>query len=51
MWPHFEGVAKKSEKMYNDFRQGNDIKKYMTNGQEDKRQDLKKTRRFDSPTK
>ena len=52
MWPHFDAVAKKCEKLYADFKQGLDIKKYTTNGTEDKRQEVKRsTKRFESPSK
>lgn len=51
MWPHFDAVAKKCGKLFEDYKAGNDIKKYTTNGQEDKRNDLKKTKRADSPSK
>ena len=51
MWPHFDAVAKKCEKVYSDNKSGQDISKYTTNGQEDKRVDMRKTKRFESPNK
>jgi len=51
MWPHFDAVAKKAEKLYSDYKAGQDIKKYTTNGTEDKRQEVRKTKRFESPSK
>lgn len=51
MWPHFDAVAKKCSKLFDDYQSGNDIAKYTTTGQEDKRVEMKKTKRFDSPSK
>lgn len=51
MWPHFDAVAKKCAKLYEDHKNGQDISKYTTNGTEDKRTDMRKTKRFESPTK
>ncbi len=52
MWPHYDAVSKRCAKMYDDFKQGQDITKYTTNGTEDKKYDtMKKTKRFDSPTR
>ena len=51
MWPHFEAVGKKCQKIAEENKVGGDINKFTTNGQEDKRQDMKRTQRFDSPTK
>ena len=52
MWPHFDAVGKKCQKLYEDFKNGGDIQKYVTNGQEDKRVEIKrvtnKTGRFES---
>jgi len=45
-------VAKKCEKVHSDFKQGLEIKKFTTNGTEDKRQEVKRaTKRFESPSK
>lgn len=51
MWPHFDAVAKRCAKLFEDYTQGQDITKYTTNGQEEKRVDMKKTKRFESPSK
>ena len=56
MWPHFDAVAKKCEKLFDDYKAGGDIQKYVTTGQEDKRVEVKRVTvtnkgRFDSPTK
>ena len=37
MWPHFDSVAKKAGKMFEDFKAGKDITIYQTQGTEDKR--------------
>lgn len=50
LWPHYDAVGKKCARLYEDFRSGQDIKKYTTNGNEDKRVETR-TKRFDSPSK
>ena len=37
MWPNSEAVAKRGGNLFADFKQGLDIHKYATTGQEDKR--------------
>ncbi len=37
MWPHFDSVGKKAEKLYEDYKTGKDIVTYQTTGTEDKR--------------
>ena len=51
MWPHFDAVAKRSQNLYGDFKAGHDIAKYTTTGTEDKRVEVKKAKRHDSPSK
>jgi hypothetical protein len=51
MWPHFDAVAKRSAVLYSDFKAGHDIAKYTTTGTEDKRVEVKKAKRHDSPSK
>lgn len=51
MWAHFDATAKRCAALYSDFRAGQDITKYTTNGTEDRRVEVKKPKRNDSPTK
>ncbi len=52
LWPHYDAVGKKCARLYEDYRKGDDIKKYTTNGTEDRKaSDQARTKRFDSPTK
>ena len=51
MWPHYDAVAQRSSKLFADFKQGLDIAKYATTGQEDKRVGHSKGKRSDSPGK
>lgn len=52
LWPHYDAVGKKCARLYDDYRKGDDIKKYTTNGTEDKKvSDQSRTKRFDSPSK
>lgn len=51
MWPHFDAVAKRSAALYADFKIGHDIAKYTTTGTEDKRVEVRKSKRQDSPSK
>lgn len=54
MWPHFDAVAKKCSKLYDEYKAGGDIQKFVTTGQEDKRVEIKRVTnkgRFDSPSK
>ena len=37
MWPHFDSLGKKCVHLYQDYKEGKDLKKYVTNGSEDKR--------------
>jgi hypothetical protein len=50
MWPHYDAVAQRSSKLFADFKQGLDIAKYATTGQEDRRV-APKGKRSDSPGK
>ena len=51
MWPNSEAVAKRGANLYADFKQGLDIQKYATTGQEDKRMGMSKGKRTNSPGK
>ena len=51
MWPFFDAVAKRCGVLFDDYKQGNDIAKYTTTGTEDKRVEIKRPRKSDSPTK
>ena len=51
MWPHHDAVAKRSSQLFADFKQGLDIAKYATTGQEDRRVGGTKGKRSDSPGK
>ena len=51
MWPSTEAVAKRGSNLYADYKQGLDIQKYATTGQEDKRMALTKGKRNNSPGK
>lgn len=51
MWPHFDAVSNRCVQLFQDYKQGLDIAKYTTNGTEDRRVEIKKTKRNDSPTK
>ena len=52
MWPNFDSVAKKCASLFSDYKDGKDIKKYKTNGTEDKRiiekKSFKRTNDFQS---
>lgn len=50
MWPHYDAVAQRSSKLFADYKQGLDIAKYATTGQEDRRV-APKGKRADSPGK
>lgn len=39
MWPHFESVAKKCDKVLSEAKEGKDIARFQTTGAEDKRID------------
>lgn len=51
MWPFFDAVGKRCSELYADFKQGHDISKYITTGQEERRIEVKKVKRHESPTK
>lgn len=51
MWPHFEAVAKRSSNLFADYKQGLEITKYATTGQEDRRNFGPNKKRSDSPGK
>ena len=51
MWPNSEAVAKRAGYLFADFKQGLDIQKYATTGQEDKRISGSKGKRGNSPGK
>lgn len=51
MWPYFEAVSKRCGQLYADFKQGHDIAKYTTTGQEERRVEVKKVKRHESPSK
>lgn len=47
MWPHYDAVAKRCQSLYGDYKAGQDIAKYTTTGQEDKRvEGATKSKRF-----
>lgn len=51
MWPNFDSAGKKCQKLFEDYRQGKDIKCFQTNGTEDKRMpEPKRTKTKTSPT-
>lgn len=51
MWPFFDTVGKRCNELYTDFKQGHDISKYTTTGQEERRIEVKKVKKHESPTK
>jgi hypothetical protein len=52
MWAHFDATGKRCAALFADFKQGQDITKYTTNGTEDRRVEIKKgSKRNESPTK
>ena len=51
MWPSSEAVAKRAGNLYADFKQGLEIQKYATTGQEDRRLAGPKGKRGNSPSK
>lgn len=51
MWPFFDAVGKRCNQLYTDFKHGQDITKYTTTGQEERRIEVKKTKRHESPSK
>ena len=51
MWPHHDAVAKRASQLFADYKQGLDIAKYATTGQEDRRLVASKGKRSDSPGK
>lgn len=51
MWPNSEAVGKRAGNLFADFKQGLDIQKYATTGQEDKRMGGSKGHRGSSPSK
>ena len=51
MWPYFDAVGKRSSNLYADFKQGLDITKYATTGQEDRKANGLNKKRSDSPGK
>ncbi len=52
MWPHFDAVAQRCGQVFNDYKHGQDITKYTTTGQEERRIEVKKgTKRHASPQK
>lgn len=51
MWPNSEAVAKRGSCLFADFKQGLDIGKYATTGQEDRRIGGTKGKRGPSPGK
>lgn len=51
MWPHYDAVAKKCAKLFDDYKSGQDITKYATKGDDKRVVDMKSTKRSDSPLK
>ena len=51
MWPNTDSVAKRASNLFADYKQGLDISKYATTGQEDKRVGGSKVKRGNSPGK
>ena len=37
LWPNFDSVAKKCQKVFGEYKNGKDIMGYQTNGQEERR--------------
>lgn len=51
MWPHYDAVAKRCAKLYEDYKAGRDITQYATKGDDKRVIDMKSTKRNESPMK